>query len=228
MWRAHAWTLWLLAAVVLAPLAILEIAGMHFESPIDTNHFDPGGLVVNLLVILVFEVGSAELEAAAAEKMVGSDFEHRPLPGMRQFVRELPWWRLIFATLLFEMALALGFVLLVVPGILVTVYWMLYGPVIVRERTTIRAAFRRSRELVRGNFWPVLVVTLIGVAVSEGAVGITTTLLHGSADWLHVLGDYVVDVLLTPIQGVGVAVVYFTLASAERRRAADGESADRP
>jgi hypothetical protein len=225
VWRAHAWALWLLAAVVLAPLAVMEMAGMHFGVKITTRGFDIGAAVVNLLVILVFEIGSAELEAAAAEKMVSRDLEAHPMPGIREFVRDLPWVRLIFATLLFELALAVGFLLLVVPGILVAVYWVLYGPVIVRERTGIRAAFRRSTQLVRGNFRPVLALVLIVLVLGEGTLAVVTTVLDGTAHWVHVLADYGVDVLLTPLQGVGVAVIYFTLVRQRARTEATPDSA---
>jgi hypothetical protein len=228
VWRAHAWALWLLAAVALAPLAMLEMAGLHFNLQITTRGWDLSSFVVNLLVILVFEIGSAELEAVAAEKMVSSDLLGRPMPGIRQFARELPWGRLILATVVFEVAVVVGFLLLVVPGILVGVYWVFYGPVIVVERAGIRAAFRRSTQLVRGSFWRVLALTLTVLLVGDGAVAIVTVLLDGTPHWVHVLGDYGVDVLLTPLQGVGVAVVYFTLVSREQPTTQTPEEAGEP
>ena len=128
----------------------------------------------------------------------------------------MPWGRIIGATLLFEVAVALGFVLFVIPGVLVLVYCTLYGPAIVVERIGVRASLRRSAQLVRGNFRPMLALTAIVVIVGEGTAALTDVLLNGTEHWVHVLGFYVVDVLLTPLQGVGIAVAYFALVAIER------------
>lgn len=218
VWRAHALQLWILAAVVLAPLAALEIAGYHFVVQVTTDKFDIATAIVNLFVILVFEIGSAEVEAVAAERMVGADLHGHRMPAFRRFLREVPWGRLIGATLLFEVAVAVGFVLLVIPGVLVLVYCTLYGPVIVVERIGVRASLRRSAQLVRGNFRSMLALTAIVLIVGEGAAALTDVLLNGTERWVHVLGFYFVDVLLTPLQGVGIAVAYFALVAVETAR----------
>jgi hypothetical protein len=226
VWRAHALQLWILAAVVLAPLAALEMAGYHFVVQVTTDKFDVATAIVNLFVILVFEIGSAEVEAVAAEKMVGADLDGRRMPAFRRFLREVPWGRLVGATLVFEVAVALGFVLLVIPGVLVLVYCTLYGPVIVVERVGVRASLRRSAQLVRGNFRSMLALIAIVLIVGEGAAALTDLLLNGTEHWVHVLGFYVVDVLLTPLQGVGIAVAYFALVTVERARLAGDAAPD--
>jgi hypothetical protein len=211
--------LWFLAAVVLAPLAVLEIAGYHFVVQLTTDKFDVATALVNVFVILVFEIGSAEVEAVAAEKMVGADLRGQRAPGLRRFVHDVPWGRLILATLLFEVLVAVGFLLLVVPGVLVLVYCTLYGPAIVVEDLGVRAGIRRSVQLVRGNLWPMLALTAFVVVVGEGTAALFDVLLNGTDHWAHVLGFYAVDVLLTPLQGVGIAVAYFALVAVERARA---------
>lgn len=215
VWRAHAWPLWLLAAVALAPLMVLEIAGYHIGVQITTDKFDPATAIVNLFVILVFEIGSAEVEAVAAEKMVGADLHGHHIPRFRQFLREVPWGRLILATLLFEVGVLLGLVLAVFPGVLLVVFCSLYGPVIVVERRGVWASFRRSAQLVRGHFWPILALTLIVVAIGEGVGALAEALLAGTTRAVEVFGYYVFDVLLTPLQGVGIAVTYFALVALE-------------
>ena len=228
VWRAHALQLWFLAAVVLAPLAALEIAGYHFVVQLTTDTFDLATAVVNLFVILVFEIGSAEIEAVAAEKMVGADLHGHRMPSFRRFLREVPWGRLIAATLLFELAVAIGFVLLVVPGVLVLVSCTLYGPVIVVEDVGVLAGLRRSMQLVRGSFVRMLALVAIVLVIGEGATAVADVVLEGTPHWVHVLGFYGVDVLLTPLQGVGIAVAYFALSAIERARTSAAPDATRP
>jgi len=216
VWRAHAVQLWILAALVLAPLAALELAGFHFAVNLSTNRFDPATALVNLFVILVFEIGSAEVEAVAAEKMVGSDLHGHGMPSFREFLAEVPWTTLVLATVAYEVLAVVGVVLFVVPGVLVVVYLTLYGPAIVVERLGVRGAFRRSAQLVRGHFSRVLALAAIVLVVGEGSAALVDWLLRDLAHWVHVLAFYAVDVLLTPLQGVGIAVTYFALVALER------------
>jgi hypothetical protein len=216
VWRAHAWQLWLLAAAVLAPLLMLEIAGYHIAVQLTTDKFDPATAVVNVFVILVFEITSAEVEAVAAEKMVGADLHGHRVPRFGQFVREVPWVRLVLATVLFEIGVLLGLVLAVLPGVLLIVFCSIYGPVIVVERIGVWASFRRSAQLVRGHFWPMLAFTAIVIGIGEGAGALMDALLADASRTVRLCGFYVVDVLLTPLEGVGIAVVYFALVAIER------------
>jgi hypothetical protein len=216
VWRTHAVQLWILAAMVLAPLAVIELAGYRLAVDITAKKFDPATALVNLFVILVFEIGSAEVEAVAAEKMVGNELHGHRLPSFLRFLREVPWVRLVFATLVFEIAVLVGIAFFVLPGIVVLVYFTLYGPVIVVEGRTVRGAFRRSAQLVRGNYWRVLAVAGFVIVVSEGIGAVVARLLDGAPHWAHVLGFYGVDVLLTPLQGVAIAVAYYALVALEK------------
>lgn len=228
VWRTHAVQLWLLAALVLAPLALLELGGYHFAVKITSGKFDPATALVNLFVILVFEIGSAEVEAVAAEKMVGTDLHGHRMPTFREFMAEVPWTTLVLATLAYEVLAVVGLLLLIVPGILVVVFLTLYGPAIVVEKVGVRAAFVRSAQLVRGHFWRVFALAGIVLLVGEGTGALVEWLLRDVERWVHVLAFYAVDVLLTPLQGVGIAVTYFALVALERARHAREPDATGP
>lgn len=58
---------------------------------------------------------------------------------------------LFLAGLLAGLGIALGLILLIVPGLILLTIWSVIAPVIVLERTGVMAAFGRSRELVRGH-----------------------------------------------------------------------------
>jgi hypothetical protein len=79
--------------------------------------------------------------------------------------------KLVGTYLLTLAVILLGFVLLLIPGVVFSVWYTFVGPVVVLESLAGRAALRRSRELGRGyyfrNFGAILlaqlIVSLLGV-----------------------------------------------------------------
>lgn len=63
--------------------------------------------------------------------------------------------------LLMTLAVAFGFVLLVVPGVILYVIWSVAAPALVEERCGVFAAFERSRSLTKGARWKILALELI-------------------------------------------------------------------
>jgi hypothetical protein len=125
-------------------------------------------------------------------------------------------------------AVALGFVLLIVPGIMLAVAWCVAIPAYVVERPGIMEAFGRSAELTRGNRWAIfglfviymiaaiviqLVVTMIGGVASFAAGG-------GPPLISRVLLMPLVQVVSTLVASTGAAVLY-----AELRRVREGVGA---
>ena len=58
------------------------------------------------------------------------------------------------ASILAGLAITIGLVLLIVPGLFLITIWAVIVPVIIIERSGALASFRRSRELVRGRSLP--------------------------------------------------------------------------
>src|SRR5947209_9847380 len=84
------------------------------------------------------------------------------------------FWRLLAVSLLAGVGVAVGFVLLIIPGLVLLVIWAVVAPVTVLERPGVFAAFGRSRDLVRGNGWNVfgvLVVVFLAVIVISFIAG---------------------------------------------------------
>ena len=83
------------------------------------------------------------------------------------------------AFLLLLLGIAVGFVLLIVPGIIVLVACHLFGFVIVEDPATRPvAALRRSAEITRGHRWPLLgLILLLGLINIAGALACGVGLL---------------------------------------------------
>lgn len=112
-------------------------------------------------------------------------------------------------------AIFLGFLLLIVPGLILITIWSVAAPSVVLENKGVFEALGRSRELVRGNGWQVF-----GVLVALLAIILVASIVIGS---IGAIGDsFIVLVivslllfaLLSPLQALAQAVLYFALREA--------------
>jgi hypothetical protein len=111
---------------------------------------------------------------------------------------------------------AIGFVLIIVPGLILITIWAVVAPVVVVERPGGLRALGRSRELVRGHGWQVFGVILLlvlGVAIVSAAIEAAGG-AGGTAVGLVV--RVVVGILAAPISALAAAVLYFELKGRER------------
>lgn len=79
--------------------------------------------------------------------------------------------------LLLAIAVIIGMVLLIVPGVMLYVMWSVASPSLVEERRGVFGSFGRSRELTKGARWRIfgiLLVILVGYWILSGAVGLLT------------------------------------------------------
>jgi hypothetical protein len=121
------------------------------------------------------------------------------------------FWPLVAVSILFGLGLLVGFILLIIPGLILLVIWSVVAPVTVLERPGITSAFGRSRELVRGNGWNVfgvIVIVFVIVFVISIVAGIAASGL-GSVG--RALVQWVVNSAIAPVTALSAAVLYFSL-----------------
>ncbi len=121
------------------------------------------------------------------------------------------FWPLAAVSILFGIGLGIGFILLIIPGLILMVIWSVVAPVTVLERPGVFAAFGRSAELVRGNGWNVFAVIVL-VFLAVAVIGIGAGLLAGSLGSLgRALVQWAVNAALAPITALSASVLYFAL-----------------
>jgi hypothetical protein len=123
------------------------------------------------------------------------------------------FWPLVAVSILFGIGLAIGFILLIVPGLILLVIWSVVAPVMVLERPGVFDAFRRSRELVRGNGWNVfgvIVIVFVIVFVISIVAGLAASGL-GSVG--RALVQWAVNSAIAPVTALSASVLYFALRS---------------
>jgi hypothetical protein len=120
---------------------------------------------------------------------------------------------LIGAGILAAIGIGLGLLLLVVPGLFLATIWAVIAPAIVVERRGVFEAFGRSRELVRGNGWPVFGVTVVAILITIVATIVFTSIADAVADGpiVEVVFGALASTLTAPIAALVAGVLYFRL-----------------
>jgi hypothetical protein len=119
----------------------------------------------------------------------------------------------VAAGILAAIGIAVGLILVIVPGLYLLTIWSMLVPVIVLERRAAGEAFSRSRELVRGHGWSVfglVVVTIVLVIIAEAIIGLIFSPLP---DFLGAwLGGLVAHSLTVPFMAAALTTAYFRLS----------------
>jgi hypothetical protein len=206
-------SLLVLAAVVFLPLGLLD--SISAELNVDSVDLDSGikiAALVGALVALTTTSLIGEVFYSGAISIFLTHPEHERPPSILAIARRIDYRRLIAVDLAYVAIVAVGLLLLFVPGVLAFVWLGLAGPVVEIEKLGVRGALRRSCSLVRGNFWIVALV-LIPIEIVGDAIGdFLTAAVHAAlghsflATWL---ADSVANVFLSPV--FAVAAVLLTL-----------------
>jgi hypothetical protein len=128
---------------------------------------------------------------------------------------------LIVNGILKGIAVAIGLLLLIVPGLILLTIWAVTGPAIVVEGKDGIGAFGRSSELTAGErmnvFLTILVVFLITIVVSFIVLAIGASLSTGILIVLTIF----VSTLVQPIGALVAAVLFFDLGGGRPPTAED-------
>jgi hypothetical protein len=124
---------------------------------------------------------------------------------------------LIGAGLLSGIAIGVGLILLLVPGLILVTIWAVIAPVIVVEHSGVMDSFGRSRELVRGNGWPVL-----GAIVSAGVIVLVASVVFGAIAsgvangvLVRIVFSAIAATITAPVSALVASVIYFRLKEIE-------------
>lgn len=131
---------------------------------------------------------------------------------------------LLGTAIIATLGMTLGFVLLVVPGIILTVMWSVCSPAIVVEKRGVFASLQRSRELTKGYRWHVfgllviyvILSWIIGAAIGGLSLATGGTLTGGTPNLMvSLITEPLVSILSGVVASAGVASLYYELRSAK-------------
>jgi hypothetical protein len=119
--------------------------------------------------------------------------------------------QLILVGIIAGIGILIGFILIIIPGLILITIWSVAAPVVVLERPGAFKALGRSRELVRGNGWQVfgvIVVLVIGVRI---VAGIIEAIGDAGGTGVGIVVRVIVEILLAPLSALAASVLYFEL-----------------
>jgi hypothetical protein len=218
----EAWDLYTRFFTRVVPLAFLVFLVLGLVSALLVVSSGGASFVLAVLSLVISIVGSFWLQGALVEATVDmrdGSFDSSTGDLFRRVQPVLG--TLIGAGLLAGLGIAIGLVLLVVPGLYLMTRWAVIAPVVVREGTGIGRAFTRSAELVSGSGWPVFGLVLI-VAVISGVVGGLISAILGAVlpEFLGTwFGGTIGNALVVPFGAIAITLAYLRLS--ERRPAPD-------
>ncbi len=124
-------------------------------------------------------------------------------------------WSVAAASILAGIAITIGLILIIVPGLWLITIWAVIIPVIVIERSGILNSFGRSKQLVRGHGWHVfgtLVLVFIILIVVNIVLGLVFSALPSL--WRSGLSTVVSGTLVSPFLALVVTLIYYRLVGA--------------
>jgi hypothetical protein len=194
-------------------------------SPTGEVTFDWGQfwlIVTGFVVILLLAVVASTLATGACFKAVGDAYlgERPTAKGSLAFalrrVHSIVW-----VTVLGGFLALLGLIACIIPGVWLYVSFAVAVPALLMEGVRGFRALGRSRELVKGRWWPAFGIILLG-SLLAGIVNGAITGVLGAASLanpdnevvsvvLGAIGGTVASTLTTPFQAAYVTVLYFDL-----------------
>ena len=126
------------------------------------------------------------------------------------------WTDVLAVILLMAIVIAIGFVCLIVPGIYLAVALYFGAQVVVAENRSPIDALRRSRGLVRADWWRVFgigIVFSVMIGVIGGLAGFGLQFAADAADRqaLELLGSMIADVFTIAFTALAATLVFFDL-----------------
>ncbi|HZT92604.1 MAG TPA: hypothetical protein VFA05_11245 [Gaiellaceae bacterium] len=125
------------------------------------------------------------------------------------------WPRLgtvVAAGLLAGIAITIGLILLLVPGLYLLTIWSVVVPVIVLENVGVFDSFGRSRELVRGYGWTVFGVIVVTIVIDIVAALVLSLAFAGlSGSLARYVSNVIANTIITPFVAATWTSMYFRL-----------------
>ena len=171
------------------------------------------GFVITVLGVVLSVAGIALLQGGLVEIVRGLHTDGDDEASITEVLARVSGkiWKLVWLSIVSALGIGLGFLLFVVPGVVLMTRWAISVPVAMLEEGSARDALRRSREIVSGNGLSVFKV-LFAVGALTALVQIPFGLAAAGAgpfNWW--LASTLASALTAPYAAHALIVVYYGL-----------------
>jgi len=206
-----------LLVVALIPSLVLFILGLIFGGSASlTNRATVGGVASIVLLVVGIIIGSLEQGALVNAVSAASD----PGPGNAYKAASNRLGALVWTAILGGIIIVVGFIVFIVPGIILAVWYCLAAVIVMLEGKSGFAALKASKAYVSGRWgkvaWylVVLVLVIIGVAI---LVGIASAILSFVSPYLGAVLNLIFNIAIVPLGAAYSYVLYETLRNNPQR-----------
>lgn len=235
VYKANAAKLIVIVAIVVVPLALLGSVLQNVVFDAETREVTIGGrtidtvvgsrsffaamaaaTVTGVLAIIMAAVLQAVTFRAGAQAVIGDpvDAEASYRYGFRRL------GSVILIAILVGIIVFIGFLLLVIPGIVAWVFLSVAVPALVVENRRGTDALSRSFKLVSGSFWHALGTVLI-TAIITGVIGSIVGAIGGSNVILSWIFTSIGQIITVPFTALVVVILYLDLRARQESLTAD-------
>lgn len=137
-------------------------------------------------------------------------------------------WALIVFGVLASIGIGIGFLLIVIPGLILLTFWSVGAPAIVVEGIGPFDAFGRSWSLVKGNAWPVFGVLFVTFIIVLVVQGILSAIGGAIGDFGLLIAFIVGSAIAAPLYALVSSVLYFDLGGAGQASPAAAPATEPP
>lgn len=219
LYRRHWAVLFQVVGIVVVPLTLLQyyVSDVAFPEHLELRNGEivvsegfgaaaGSALLVGVVTLFVTIVLTGAVAWAVAGTLVGRE------PSVSESYRFgfARLWSILWVGILSVLAIAAGFILLVIPGFIVLTHLVCTIPVVVVERRRGGDALSRSWQLVRGFGWPVFGAIVV-TALLTGIVNAILTAPVGAGWFARGLAAAIGSIVTTPFTALVIGLIYFDL-----------------
>jgi hypothetical protein len=235
IYRANWSGLVLIVAIVVVPLTFLGFLLSHFALATKTTVVKIGtqsvtvtqprswglailvGLVTLAIAVIITTVLQAAILRAAAQATIGDpvDIEASYKWGLRRF------GSVLLVAILVGLAVGLGFILLIIPGLILLVLFAVSIPAVVVEQLRGTAAMSRSWNLTKSHFWHVAGVIIVAALIAGVFSGVLTA-FGGSNAVLRWILQTIAQIIVAPFSALVSVLLYLDLRARGESLTASG------
>jgi hypothetical protein len=182
-WEIYNQRFWTLVGIYVLPLAIWVVAGLlvglgSVHPELASKYFQGGGIIVAIVLVVALIIAAIYIGVWGQVALIVGIKDHGEKIDIKEsFKRSRAYISPYFnASLAAGLITALGFILLIIPGIIFLVWYAFAGLITITENLSYGKALKQSKALVKGRWWAVFGRIFFG-----GLIGIIISLVANSA-----------------------------------------------
>ena len=195
-------TIWVIALILFIPVAIL-------------SYFSKDSAIINVIYSLALLLASLYMTGTMVRVVQDVEADGRVDATVGELLGSVSpkLFSLLLLGIVTSILIAVGFVFLISPGVILALMWFVAVPVLVAEDKGVFASMSRSSELTKGNRWRLIWLVVI-IYVLLFIIAFIVGLLGAITPILGVIGGVLIAIVIYPYLSIIIAVTYYELLEA--------------